>query len=115
MRRGLEGARARLGWRGRSLFIPGAPRGGGDLGGSEEVPTRAAPAADRALPQPEGNAALARTIREASARAAAVDVEEANELADLALFTARLVPGGEAQRNRAVGFCDGATLKKPVL
>jgi hypothetical protein len=81
----------------------------------KEVPTRAAPAADRALPSPQGNAALARTIREASARAAAVDVEEAKELADLALFTARLVPGGEAQRNRAVGFCDGATLKKPVL
>jgi hypothetical protein len=36
-------------------------------------------------------------------------------MADLALFTARLVPGGEAQRNRAVGFCDGATLMKPVL
>jgi transcriptional regulator with XRE-family HTH domain len=51
-------------------------------------------------PSPEGNAALARTICEASARAVATDVEEAKELADLALFTARLVPGGEDQRQR---------------
>jgi transcriptional regulator with XRE-family HTH domain len=58
-------------------------------------------------PRPEGNAALARTLCEASARAAAADVEEAKELAGLALFTAHLVPGGEAPRNRAVGFCLG--------
>jgi ABC-type nitrate/sulfonate/bicarbonate transport system substrate-binding protein len=49
-------------------------------------------------PRPEGNAALARTICQASARAAATaDVEEARELADLALFTARWVPGREAK------------------
>jgi transcriptional regulator with XRE-family HTH domain len=58
-------------------------------------------------PQPEANAALARAICEASAKAAAANVEKAKELADLALFTARLVPGGEAQRNYAVGSCLG--------
>jgi hypothetical protein len=41
----------------------------------------------------------ARTICEASAAraAAAADVEEARELADLALFTARRAPGGYAK------------------
>ena len=58
-------------------------------------------------PRPEGNAALARTICETSAQAAAADVEAARKLAELALFTARLVPGGEAQRNHAVGYCLG--------
>jgi tetratricopeptide (TPR) repeat protein len=56
-------------------------------------------------PRPEGNAALARTICEASACAAADSVEEARELADLALFTALRVPGREGRRDRAVGFC----------
>jgi len=58
-------------------------------------------------PQPEAHAALARTICEASARAAAADLETARELADLALCIAHLVPGGEAQCNRAVGFSLG--------
>ncbi|HTQ78566.1 MAG TPA: helix-turn-helix transcriptional regulator [Thermoanaerobaculia bacterium] len=57
-------------------------------------------------PQPSGNAALARWICETSAQAAADQVEEAKELADLALFTARHVPD-EAQRLQAEGFSWG--------
>jgi transcriptional regulator with XRE-family HTH domain len=48
-------------------------------------------------PRPAGNAALARRICAASAQAAAHSAEEAADLADLALFTARRAPGGEAR------------------
>jgi tetratricopeptide (TPR) repeat protein len=57
-------------------------------------------------PRPAGNLALARRICEASARAAADQVEEAKELADLALFTARQVPE-EVRRVEAESFCWG--------
>jgi transcriptional regulator with XRE-family HTH domain len=57
-------------------------------------------------PRPSGNAALARRICEASERAATDNVETARELADLALFTARLVPE-EGLRKRAEDFCSG--------
>jgi len=57
-------------------------------------------------PRPAGNVALARRICEASAHAATDRVEEAKELADLALFTARQVPDQD-QRVQAEGFCWG--------
>jgi len=54
-------------------------------------------------PSPEGNAALARTICEASARAAAADVAKAKELADLAVYVAERLPE-EADRARTAGY-----------
>jgi len=51
--------------------------------------------------------ALVARVCEASARAAADSVKGARELADFALFLARQLPGGEAQRARAEGFCLG--------
>ncbi|HEV7518294.1 MAG TPA: helix-turn-helix transcriptional regulator, partial [Thermoanaerobaculia bacterium] len=50
--------------------------------------------------------AVAAELAHASARVAADEVEEARELAELALFVARRVPG-EAQRARAEGYCTG--------
>lgn len=55
-------------------------------------------------PKPAGNVALARRICEASAEKAADTVEDARELADLALFAASRVPE-EGRRKRAEGFC----------
>jgi len=57
-------------------------------------------------PHPAGNVALARRICEASAHAAADRVEEAKELADLALFTARQVPEKD-RRAQTESFCWG--------
>jgi len=48
---------------------------------------------------------LAARICEASERAAADKVNVALELADLALFIAERVPGGESLRSRALGYC----------
>ena len=48
---------------------------------------------------------LAAQICEASERAAADKVKVALELADLALFIAERVPGGESLRSRAQGYC----------
>jgi transcriptional regulator with XRE-family HTH domain len=51
--------------------------------------------------------ALAARVCAASERAASDKVEAARELADFALFIAGKVPGGEAGRARAEGFCKG--------
>jgi transcriptional regulator with XRE-family HTH domain len=48
--------------------------------------------------------AVAAELAHASARVAADDVEEARELAELALYVARRVPG-ESQRDRTEGYC----------
>jgi len=53
------------------------------------------------------NPALVARVCEASARAAADSVEEARKLADFARFIARQLPGGEARRAWAEGFCLG--------
>ncbi len=50
--------------------------------------------------------AVAEALAHASERAAADEVEEAQELAELALFVARRVPG-EAERARTEGYCTG--------
>jgi transcriptional regulator with XRE-family HTH domain len=50
--------------------------------------------------------AVAEALAHASGRAAADEVEKAQELADLALFVARRVPG-EAERARTAGYCAG--------
>jgi transcriptional regulator with XRE-family HTH domain len=49
--------------------------------------------------------ALVARICEASARAAARSFEDAQGLADFALFLAEQLPGGKARRARALGYC----------